>query len=170
MKKTILIVIAFISSLCANAQVFTTTKGGNCFTIDIPNYLTKAFDLNDVASLQYHNTTKEAYVVVIEDSKDQLEYMGAKFVGTKDFLESFVKDYKIDSANRKLGSIAQFEANGNKHAQVELTWRENGTNFYMLITSVETNLHFYNIMCWTVIENKDQLKKDYLAISKSLKE
>ena len=170
MKKTLIICIAIISSLCANAQSLSPTKGGNCFTIDLPDYMTKAFDLNSAASLQYQNTNKEAYIVVIEDSKEDLINLGAKFVNSNDFLEDFTKDYKIDSNNRKLGTISQFEANGNKHSQVEMSWTETGTNFYMLITIVETKTHFYKIMCWTILEYKDKLKKDFIALSKTLKE
>lgn len=33
--------------------------------------MTRANDLNDNSTIQYQNSTKEAYMIVIEDSKDQ---------------------------------------------------------------------------------------------------
>ncbi|HEX2934498.1 MAG TPA: hypothetical protein VHO72_04025 [Bacteroidales bacterium] len=138
--------------------------------MDIPDYLTKTFSLNDAASLQYQNVSKEAYVIAIEDNKDELESLGMKFVSAKDFLMYFLKDFHKGATNRKESSVAEFEANKNKHAQVELTWTNDSTDFYMLITSVETPNHFYKILCWTIAENKEMLKNDFVRISKSLKD
>jgi hypothetical protein len=170
MKKTIL----FLSILCISfhlySQSFSSQKGGNCFTIDIPDYMTKTYELNDNSSIQYINISKEAYMIVIEDSKEQLESKGMKFVSPKDFLENFLNDFKKDNNKRKLSAYVNFESNGNKHSQVEFTWEQEGTEFYMLLTIAETNKHFYNIMCWTIMDNKKMLKDDYLKISKSIVE
>jgi len=170
MKKTIL----FLSILCISfhlySQSFSSQKGGNCFTIDIPDYMTKTYELNDNSSIQYINVSKEAYMIVIEDSKEQLESKGMKFVSPKDFLENFLNDFKKDSKKRKQSGYVNFESNGNKHSQVELSWEQEGTEFYMLLTTAETNKHFYNIMCWTIMDNKNMLKDDYLKISKSIVE
>lgn len=54
----------------AKTAVFAPKRGGNCYTLDIPEYLTRTFSLNDITSLQYQNTSKPAYVIVIEDNKD----------------------------------------------------------------------------------------------------
>ncbi len=169
--KKIFIFISIISiSASLFSQSFSNKKAGNCFSIDIPDYMTKAFDLNDNATIQYTNATKEAYMIVLEDSKEQLESMGMKFVTPKDFLEHFLKDFKTDSKKRKLSVFVDFVSNGNKHSQVELTWEEDDTKFFMIITIAETNLHFYNIMCWTIQDNKEMLKNDFLKISKSIVE
>ncbi|NBA88110.1 hypothetical protein GVN16_20225 [Emticicia sp. CRIBPO] len=138
--------------------------------MEIPDYLTKTYSLNEVATLQYMNSNKEAYVIVIEDSKELLESLGTKFVDSKDFLDNFTSTFHKDDKNRTLGSVSQFTANNNKHSQVEMTWENDGLNFYMIITGVETPTHFYKIMTWTISENKDLLKSDFLRISKSLKD
>lgn len=151
------------------SQNFSTKKGGNCYTLDLPSYMVRTFDLNDVASLQYKNTPKEAYTIVIEDDKEELTSLAMIFQNPNEFLENFIKDYRT-SENRTFSEIVEFESNGYPHAQVEMTWNDEDGDFYMLATSVETKGHFYNILCWTLLENKDLLKKDYLTISKSLKE
>ena len=130
--------------------------------------MAKTYDLNDVATLQYSNTIKEAYVIVIEDSKDELNSLSMIFQNPKEFLENFTKDYQLESANRTISEINEFESNENPHAQVEMGWNTEDGNFYMIITAVETKEHFYKILCWTILENKDLLKNDYLTISKSL--
>jgi len=152
------------------SQNFLTKKGGNCYTMEIPSYLTRTYDLNDVATLQYNNTLKEAYVIVIEDSKDEMTSLGMVFLDSKEFLENFVKEYQIDAEKRTISEITKFESNQNQHAQLEMTWSSEDGDFYMLITSAETKEHFYKILCWTTAENKDKLKNDFLAIAKSIKE
>lgn len=153
-----------------NAAPLASQKGGNCYTVDIPDYMTRTYNLNDVATLQFQNVTKEAYTIVIDDSKEQLQSVGMKFVNPKEFLESFTSTYMPDVTNRQLSGSTDFVVNGNSHSQSELTWTNDGIDFYMLITAVETPNNFYKILSWTLREFKDTLKPDYIKISKSLKD
>ncbi len=170
MKTTYILLLTFVFSINSFSQNFLTETGGNCYSIDIPNYMAKTYDLNDVATVQYKNTLKEAYTIVIEDSKDELKSLSMIFLDSKDFLENFTKDYQIESDSRTISKITEFNSNGNQHAQVEMTWNDENGEFYMLITTVETNKHYYKILCWTLLEYKDKLRNDYLTISKSLKD
>lgn len=170
MKKLIVFLAFLMVSLQAFPQGFSSQRGGHCYNIDVPDYMARSFQLNDVATLQYQNSMKEAYLIVIEDAKDHLQSVGMKFVNAKDFLEYFINDYKSGAEDRTLSEIREFKSNGNEHAQVELGWYEDDTNLFMLITAVETDTHFYKIMCWTIRENLHMLKDDYLAISRSLED
>lgn len=169
--KQLSIILLLVSTLSGYGQTkFTERIGGHVFKISIPDYMVKTYELNDVASIQYQNTTKEAYIIVIEDAKDQLESMGIKFTDSKSFLDEFIKDYKIENENRSLRNITQFKANGNDCAQVELYWTEEETDFFMLITTIESKTHFYKILNWTMLSNAEGLKNDFRAIAKSLKD
>jgi len=170
MKRIIIILIFLQFSIQVFSQEFSAQQGGHCYSLEIPEYMTKTYQLNDVATLQYQNISKEAYVIVIEDAKDHLESVGMKFVDSRDFLEYFITDYKIGTDKRKVNDISEFKSNNNGHAQVELIWNEDDMDFYMLITAVETKTHFYKIMCWTSDNYTELLKNDYLTISKSLKD
>lgn len=164
------VLLSALISSTSLAQDFSARKGGNCFTMDIPAYLTRTFELNEVASLQYQNTSRAAFVIVIEDDKAQLESLGIKFVNAKDFLDNFANDFKKDFPGRKQINPKEFSNNGNRHAQVEVYWTEEGNEFFMLITGVETPEHFYKIMCWAPLESKAKIYDDFVRISKSLKE
>ncbi|RXP60875.1 hypothetical protein EC396_04270 [Lutibacter sp. HS1-25] len=168
MKKIYIILFLITFTTNSFSQNFSTKNAGNCFSLEIPNYMVKTYDLNDVATLQYNNTVKEAYVIVIEDSKDELNSLSIIFQNPKEFLENFTKDYQLETENRTISEITEFESNENKHAQVELSWSTEDGSLYMLITTVETKEHFYKILCWTLLEYKDNLRDDYLMISKSL--
>lgn len=172
MKTMRLIVfgLLLVSLQAAGQTKFVKQTAGHIFTLNVPDYMLKTYELNDAASLQYQNSQKEAYVIVIEDSKEQLEKMGIKFMSVKDFLDDFTADYKTETETRNLTEPTLFTANGNSCAQTELTWTEEGEGFYMLITTVESKTHLYKILCWTVAANEQALKADYLAMAKTLKD
>jgi hypothetical protein len=152
------------------ASPFRPEKGGNCYTIEIPEYMTRTYQLNDVATLQYQNVAKEAYTIVIDDSKDQLHNLGVKFIDSKDFLDNFTATYMEGAENRKISETTKFESNNNKHAQCEMSWSNEGIDFFMLITVVETNNNYYKILSWTIQDNKSTLYDDFVKISKSLQD
>lgn len=162
--------LIFSSIQMVSAQSFTPQTGGVCYTLDIPDYMAKTFELNDAASLQYMNTQKEAYVIVIDDDKDQLEELGIKFSDIQEFFNNFTADYMVGVDERKLSELITFTSNGNTHAQAELSWKSDDMHFFMLITSIETERHYYKMLCWTVAESKDQLLADFKRISSSLQE
>jgi hypothetical protein len=148
LKNIFLLLVFILLPAAISAQSFSSQKGGHCYTLDIPDYMTKTYSLNDVATLQYQNIQREAYSIVIEDEKAMLESLGIKFVDAADFLEQFIAEYKVGSENRK--------------TSLHTT--------YMLITVVESKTHFYKIMSWTLAGNKDKLKSDFQKIAKSLKD
>lgn len=152
------------------SQNFQEKQGGHSYTVEIPDYMTRTFDLNDVATMEYKNIAKETYMIVIEDSKEELNSVGMTFTGARDFLDYFADDYYAGAENRLMSEVVEFENNGNEHAQVELTWSDPEVNYYMLITTVETETHFYKILCWTLYEYQDQFREDFKRIARSLKD
>lgn len=170
-KRSNIIVLLVLSITFSQAQTkFSDKIGGHVYTMSIPDYLVKTYELNDVAGLQYQNTSKEAYIVVIEDAKDQLESLGMKFTSADNFLEEFIKDYKTDNDRRSIKNNLTFKAYGNDCAQLELYWTEEETDFFMLITAIKTKTHFYKVLNWTIADNIKALKPDFQAIAKSLRD
>ncbi|MBX3042804.1 MAG: hypothetical protein KIT33_12885 [Candidatus Kapabacteria bacterium] len=138
--------------------------------MDIPDYMLPTYQLNDVASLQYENITREAYTLVIDDSKDRLEYLGMKFMNPTEFLLKFTDSYLLEAENRKISDVKEFSNNGNLIAQAELSWTQEGNDFFMIISVIETKTHFYKLLSWSLLENRDQQYDDFIKISKSLKD
>lgn len=171
MKRLFLLCICLLVAGGAFSQTkFVSQKAGHVYTMAIPDYMVKTYDLNDVATLQYMNEAKEAYVVVIDDEKEQLESLGVKFSNASEFLDFFTKDYNLEAAKRKLGKTKTFSENGVQFAQTEMEWEEEGSGYYMLITAVETKTHYYKVLCWTTTGYKKALRNDYQAIAKSIKD
>lgn len=168
--KQLVLIFALISLMTNSYAQMVRKQGGHCFTMEVPAYMKKTFDLSDAATLQYRNDEKEAYIMVIEDAKDHMESVGLNFDSPSAFLKNFTDDYLKDAKSRTLGAVTTFEQNGYKMAQTELTWSDDDGSYYMLITVTETAGHFYKTLCWTSSKNKQALKADFLAAAKSIKE
>ena len=105
MRNLFVLLASFICiNLYAQASL-SEKKAGHVYYLSIPDYMLKTYDLNDVATLQYKNAAKEAYTIVIEDSKEQLEALGIKYTDAEDFLNSFLGDYNKEVKNRKVTSV-----------------------------------------------------------------
>ncbi len=170
MKTIKWFLLLFFSTLISFAQQFETKTGGHEYTIEVPDYLKQTFDLNDVASLQYKNILKDVYLIVIDDDKKVLESLEINFPNTTDFLQYFVKDYNTEAENRVQSEIVEFENNGNNFSQVELTFKDEAGEYFMLITAVQTKTHFYKIMNWTKSVEKNIYYADFKRTAKSLQD
>jgi hypothetical protein len=110
------------------------------------------------------------YLVVVEDEKEELKSLEMEFSNSNEFLEYFIKDYYLDAEKRELSEIKEFKNKGNNFSQVELTFQDSDGEYFMLITIVDTKTHFYKILNWTVLKNKDKYYGDFIKTAKSLQD
>jgi len=169
-KKILMILVVSFCSVAVYAQSgnFKEKTIGHVYKISIPGYMVETNDLNDVATFQAQNTVKEAYVIVIEDSKVELKKAGMKFRGSKDFFAAFEKDF-TDKTTKK-GKLKNLKINGYKAVQKEIAKKVNNLDIVYLVTVVESKTHFYKVVCWTLADRKDKLIADYAKIAASLKD
>jgi hypothetical protein len=156
---------------CGFSQTnYKKQTGGYTFTMSIPDYMEKVYDLNEAAALQYASFDKEAYVIVIVEEKEALSYFDLDFENPTDFLQSFVSEYKATSQNRKVSPILESTEDGINFAQARFSWTDDDLQFEMLITVAETENKFYNILCWTLSEFTEDVWFDFMEISKTIRE
>ncbi|MBI5324673.1 MAG: hypothetical protein HZB41_05290 [Ignavibacteriae bacterium] len=173
MKKLIYIflIICVFYPLITNAQSkFVERRIGHVYFISIPDYMTTTTELNKSASLQYQNTLKEAYVIIIEDNKDTLEYLGMKFTNPQDFYDGFITDFTSGLENKKFTGTKRIKIGPNNAVQAEVSASFEGNPIWYFITVVESPTHFYKIIAWTLEENKNKLKPDYVKMVNSFHE
>lgn len=128
----------------------------------------KTYSLNDAASLQYLNAAKETYVIVIEDSKEQLLAVGSPFESPNEFLDHFKMSFA--DASSSLGTEKQLNINGNPAIQVEITKPFKDYNVYYLITVIEGDKHFYKMLAWTIESYKEQYQDDFKKVASSFRD
>jgi ribosomal protein L13 len=154
---------------------FTTKKAGNTITFSVPNYLVKTNTLNDAAILQYMNASKEAYVIVIDDSKSDLELAGSKFEDIKEFHDSVSEKLKSTLKEINESELNIFEKEGKNYCQSVITGmittsESQEIEITYLLTYLETEENYYQILCWSTTENFPKMETDYRKISLSLVE
>lgn len=171
MKKYFLF-IAFLFSLycCKKETVYNSIKVNEKYTIAIPDYLTPCSDLHKDASLQYQNTEKEVYALVIDERKKlmadyDLDYdldLYYKNIASQAFIES-IKDGKISPPGRQ-------EIDGKKALITDISGNINGTDVFYRMGIIETPYAFYQILTWTRAENKEEYMDDMIKTIESFKE
>ena len=164
---TILALILTVSLALAQEQ-FEEKEIGNVYHVSIPGYMTKTFSLNDVASLQFLNSSKETYVIVIEDSKEELLVAGSPFRGPEEFYRHFEQSFTDQTC--KIGPINAMKINGHSAVQVEITKPFNEYNVSYLITVIESDTHFYKMLAWTIEDYKDRYLDDFKKIASSFRD
>lgn len=176
MKFTInylVITYVFLSSaVCIGQTKFTQQKAGNIFYMSLPDYMTRTSGLNDVATLQYKNSVKDVYTIVIEDSKEELNIVDIYYSSINEFQEDFSNDFLKDE-EKKTFSKPKFQSKDDTNfAEFDASYYDKDTNIeiYYLIGIVETKTHFYKVLSWTKKENKEKFKADFQKTLYSFKE
>jgi len=175
-KSILVILLLSVSSQFSFGQTkFTEQKAGHIFYVAVPDYLVKTWTLNDVADMQYMNSAKSAYMLVIEDSKEELEQKGIKYAALKDFHDDNIKTLKTEANNGEETKAVEFKANGNSFYQSDLSVtlkQDDNTDLKItyLITYVETKGYYYQILCWTLSSKYKELLPDFKKVAASLRD
>jgi len=163
-----------------STATYRTVKFENLYSLEVPDYMEATRELNNEASLQFMNTSREAYVIVIHESKEE-------------FIEAFREMDMYDEELSVLENYATFQKQTFTYAIDEETQNEpieyrtiNGIkagvsvlagrsaeipyNIYYQFAFYEGNDTLYFLVAWTLSDNLSQNKADLKAISEGLKE
>lgn len=86
---------------------FTSVKGGHVFEISIPSYMTRTTGLNSSAILQFKNTPKDIYAIVIDDDKEEMRLADLDFATIEDFHAYTMKNFLKDEPQRNIGEAVK---------------------------------------------------------------
>ena len=150
------------------------------YSMSVPEYMSKASSLNEGASLQYQNIFKEAYVIVIDEAKD--EYIQAyKELSVYDTTRSVISNYadtQIQSTTSAIdviskSEITSFKVHGLKAKSIEIDANLEGvdasiTYFLTFVEGRSNKLYF--IMAWTLQDKKDKHRETFKEMVKTFRE
>ena len=124
--------------------------------VTVPGTWTKLPELNKQASLQVGNKSREVYLIVIPDTKADLDNFTLEkhHQQTRDRMLQKMK-------NASATHPVSLTIDGHPALQDELTGTENGTNVVFLHTTVEDGDHFQQILAWT-LKSRWQKQKELL--------
>lgn len=72
-SKILLLLVLTAFSNCKKETIFNEVKVNGQYSVLIPEYLSPAVGMHEQASLQYQNEEKEIYVLVIDESKADMQ-------------------------------------------------------------------------------------------------
>ncbi|MBA0884684.1 hypothetical protein [Flavobacterium undicola] len=175
MKYSITVLIIFFtlkSTFCIGQTKFIQQKAGHIFFINLPDYMNKTIGLNDVATIQYKNSVKDVYTIAIEDSKEDLAILDMHYSSINEFHEDFVKDFLKDEEKRNISKPIYQSKDNINFVEFDASYydKEAKIGIYYLVGIVESKSHFYKVLSWTNIENKDKFKADFQNTLYSLKD
>lgn len=169
-----LILCLFTATIFSQTK-FEEQKVGHVYYMSVPDYMSKTLTLHDNAGLQYMNSIKEAYVLVIDEAKSDLEAVSLKFSNVQDYYDFMLKNYEKSLTDTKVKKAETIKINGYQAIQTELrgkfeTEDKKQVSICYLLTAVETKNYFYQIACWSTDENRDKLREDFKKMVSSLRE
>ena len=135
--------------------------------VTVPRTWTKLPELNKQASLQVGNKSKEVYLIVITDTKADLDNL------TLEKHHQQTRDRMLQKMKNASGTQpVSLTIDGHPALQDELTGTEKGTNVVFLHNTVEDGDHFQQILAWTLKsrwQKQDQLLREITASFRSKK-
>lgn len=189
MKKIIVAVALIFTAVASNSLAYggnvpltkvREVNVGGRYSMMLPEYLTEGFDLNDEASLQYQNTAREVYIIVIDESKEiyqdvyieQNDYDTTKDILTN-YTESQMKSIRENTSKITHESHPRQLKTGSGIAIVyDVKCYQDGIDDEMgfTIAFVEGRFNVYMIMTWTYAKTIKDYQSDMDAMIISFKE
>ncbi|MNK10907.1 hypothetical protein D3C87_289400 [compost metagenome] len=176
-KEKVIYFLLVVSLLTSCKDKMQTVNSDGDYTMELPLSFTKANDLNDGASLQYQNTFKELYVIVIDEPKTELiKALKKNSLETtynndlKGYSELIVDGMDASIAVEKLPDFKDTTINGLNARLLSFEGLTSGNRVYWKLAFIEGNNNYHQIMIWTKAENQKKYEKEMAAIINSFKE
>ena len=171
MPIVILVLVSCVEGKKSDGS-FREIKVEGAYLISLPEQMKSTTGLNPEASLQYQDTAREIYLIVLEESKTGLEP-----VLKENRENSMLSDYaqmqleqlgKAMKVKKKIGpkKLIIHKLNGESFEIVGAVPNVKEDLFYSL-TFIEGHKKVYTIMCWTLDSQKDAYKATFEQIGKS---
>lgn len=151
----------------------------NLFEIELPVYMTEFPELHDSNEVEYafiDNSTsnvKELYVLAMYDTKNEIkemnlsvEFTTMSFANT--FFESVIKSY--DSYTMITEEAGKEDINGSIGVIYEFEASLGDVKNYVCLAVIEGENAYYEILTWTLIEQKEEYRKPMKKLIYSFKE
>jgi hypothetical protein len=146
------------------------------YSMGIPSFMTETTTLHEDASLQFMNMFQEAYVIVIEESRDQF-ITAMQDADLYDSTTTVIMNYantqlqltgsKLNVASR--GDVKTIRVNGLIGASAEMDATLEGVpspiSYFMTFYEGKNNL--YMVMAWTLQSKKEQHREAFDKMARS---
>ncbi|NVK27778.1 MAG: hypothetical protein HWE14_07025 [Flavobacteriia bacterium] len=136
-------------------------KHDNDFSLTIPMHMSEASDLNEDASIQYQSILQDLYVIVIEDTKAELQAaldennIEDLYPNTLDGFSNLISESLVSSLSNVNQSPILDTTINNLNAKIMTisgTYLDIDGYYYLGLFEGEDS--YYQVMTWTSLSNK----------------
>lgn len=171
-----LLTILFATS-CQQGDTEKLVTIENKYSISIPSFLVKGSNLNEDASLQYLHTWKEFYVIVIDESKSEMQ----KAIVENDLTERYSNDIKgysdllLDGFEQSISishksDIVDTLINNMPARLLTINGRAEGIDAFYSLAFIQGKERYYQILAWSLSSKKYEYEDRMRKIMYSFKE
>lgn len=178
MRKTFIFIITIlILQSCGTGNEEQLVTISNKYSLSIPAFLTKVSNLNSDASLEYQHAWKEFYVIVIDESKEEMNQVLVENDLT-DYYENNIEGYSkiiLDGFQESLNNFEQSvlvdtTVNNMPAKLTTLNGNVEGIDGFYSIGMYEGEDSYYQVIAWTLSSKMYSYKSKMEKIMYSLKE
>jgi hypothetical protein len=159
---------------------FEEVKINDLYSMKLPDYLSESYDLNDEASLQYQNTEREVYVIVIDEPKQDFidVFMSLDaYDSTKSACDNYA-DAQMESIEDNMSTVTakstmrKTKLNGSEARICDVSGTQSGIEDEMgfTVAFIEGKETLYMVMTWTFEKTKSEYQDDMDKMINSFKE
>lgn len=178
MRKTFLFILAILLlQSCGSGDKEQLVTIGDKYSLSIPAFLTKVYNLNDDASLQYQHAWKEFYVLALDETKEEMQQSLLENDLT-DYYENNIEGYSklviigiLESLNNPYQSNMIDTTVNNMPAKLTtLNGRVEGIDIFYSIGFYEGKDRYYQVWAFTLSSKQHSYMSKMERILYSLKE
>ncbi|EHQ41834.1 hypothetical protein [Myroides odoratus] len=164
MKKLLFILCVTVGLVSCNQKVAPpqTVNVKDQFTMDMPATLAAMTDLYPNADIQYGNTYKQVYIIAKESPKTAEEDF-------KTFTQKALAAYS-NRPDYEIVKEDEVRINGLPGKIYHISMSQEGNFMYMIQAMVEGKKGNYEIIGWTIGQNKDYQGEELMNIISTFKE
>lgn len=173
-----ILTILFFNS-CQSDDKEQVVKIENKYSISIPSFMTKDRNLNKNATLQYRhqNALKEFYVIVIDESKEEVQKALSEHNLTliysndiKGYTNLILSDFEQHIKILEKSELIDTLVNNMSAKLLTLSARAEDIEAFYALAFIEGKKRYYQITIWTLASKKHEFEEKMNQILYSLKE
>jgi hypothetical protein len=154
----------------AEETTFHEVKINDLYSVQLPTYLKPSSTLlNDDASLQYSDTIRNFYIIVIDEMRAKLNAKD-KNATLVEFFETSTSNIAGSLTNVQSSNPEQIKVNGLDAYKITIIGKHDGLTMIYKCCIIESLSHFYQVYCWTIADLLANNEKDMDVTLNSFKE
>ncbi len=177
MKNFVYLLISFTLISCASDNEDQVVTINDTYSLTIPSFLKQVDNLNEEASLQYQNGIKEFYVMVIDESKAELQ-QALEDNDLQDLYQNNLDSYSELLINSMVASLRDSKHTtvikdtiGGMPARITSIKGEiDDVKIFYSLAFCEGESRYYQVYTWTLLERASRHKSKMKEILYSLRE